>query len=82
MFIKTSCNKCGAVLHLDLGAINREQAEKAFERLDRNGGECPGGHMEIGGLFRMWNLEEVLHRAFDLRAYPKTCFRSIKAQLK
>jgi len=66
MFVKTSCNKCGAVVHLDLGEMNREEAERAFENLNRNGRECPGGHVELGGLYRMWNLEEVLHRAYDL----------------
>lgn len=66
MFVKTDCNKCGTVVHIDLGEMSREQAQKAFESLDRNGRECPGGHMELGGLYRMWNLEEVLHRAYDL----------------
>lgn len=66
MFIKTSCNKCGALLNLDLGDMSRDQTKQVFERLDRNGRECPGGHMELGGLYRMWNLEEVLRRAFDL----------------
>lgn len=66
MFVKTDCNKCGTVVHIDLGEMTREQAQKAFESLDRNGRECPGGHMELGGLYRMWNLDEVLHRAYDL----------------
>lgn len=66
MMISTSCNKCGSTVQLELGQMTKEEAEKAFRRMDQNGGHCPGQHMELGGLWSMWNLDEVLHRAYDL----------------
>lgn len=46
--------------------MTREEAKKAFRRMDQNGGHCPGQHMELGGLWAMWNLDDVLRRAYDL----------------
>lgn len=66
MLIETCCNKCGTTFQLELGNMSREQAEKAFQRMDENGGHCPGQHMELGGLRAMWNLDELLIRAYDL----------------
>lgn len=66
MFAITICNKCGTRVKLDLGEMTRYQAEQAFERLDRNGGHCPGHHVELGGFRRMWSLDDVLHRVYDL----------------
>jgi len=66
MYVKTTCNKCGTEFHLDLGEMSRELAEKAFRKMDDIPRQCPGHHMELGGFFAMWNLENVLHRAFNL----------------
>lgn len=66
MMINTSCNKCGTTFQLELGELNRAEAERALKRFDVNGGQCPGQHMEMGGLWQMWNLEDALHRAYDL----------------
>ena len=66
MHVKTTCNKCGTEFHLDLGEMSREMAEKAFRKMDDIPRECPGHHMELGGFFAMWNLEDVLHRAYNL----------------
>lgn len=66
MYIKTTCNKCGAEFHLDLGEMSREMAEKAFRKMDDVPRQCPGHHMELGGFFVMWSLEDALHRAYDL----------------
>jgi len=66
MYIKTTCNKCGAEFHLDLGEMSREMAEKAFRKLDNTSRQCPGFHVELGGWYAFWNLEDALHRAYDL----------------
>lgn len=66
MYIKTTCNKCGTEFHLDLGDMSREMAEKAFRKLDGTSRQCPGHHVELGGWFEMWNLNDALHRAYDL----------------
>ena len=66
MYIKTTCNKCGAKFHLDLGDMSREMAEKAFRKLDNTSRQCPGFHIELGGWYQLWNLEDALHRAYDL----------------
>lgn len=67
MMLETRCNKCGTSFQVDLGTMSKEAAEIAFRNLDRNGGHCPGRHVELGGLWKMWNLEDLLHRAFDIR---------------
>jgi hypothetical protein len=41
-------------------------AEKAFRKMDDIPRQCPGHHMELGGFYAMWNLEDALHRAYDL----------------
>ena len=66
MHVKTTCNKCGIEFHLDLGEMSREMAEKAFRKMDDIPRQCPGHHMELGGFFAMWNLEDALYRAYDL----------------
>ncbi len=66
MYIKTTCNKCGAEFHLDLGEMSRGMAEKAFRKLDSTSRQCPGHHVELGGWYSLWNLEDALHRAYDL----------------
>lgn len=65
MYIKTTCNKCGAEFHLDLGDMSREMAEKAFRKLDSTSRQCHD-HVELGGWYQLWNLEDALHRAYDL----------------
>jgi hypothetical protein len=66
MYVKTTCKKCGTEFHLDLGEMSRELAEKAFRKMDDIPRQCPGNHVELGGFFEMWNLEDALHRAYDL----------------
>ncbi len=66
MYVKTTCKKCGTEFHLELGEMSREMAEKAFRKLDDLPRQCPGNHVEIGGWYDLWNLEDALHRAFDL----------------
>jgi hypothetical protein len=45
--------------------MTREEAEKNFRALDGQSRQCPGGHLEFGGFYAMWNLEDALHRAYD-----------------
>jgi hypothetical protein len=66
MYVKTTCKKCGTEFHLDLGEMSREMAKKAFRKMDDIPRQCPGHHMELGGFYAMWNLEDALHRAYDL----------------
>lgn len=66
MFVKTTCKKCGTEFHLDLGEMSRVLAEKAFRKLDDIPRQCPGHHVELNGWYQLWNLEDALHRAYDL----------------
>jgi hypothetical protein len=66
MYVETTCNKCGTKFHLDLGNMSREMAEKAFHKLDNTSRQCPGHHVELNGWYQLWNLEDALHRAYDL----------------
>jgi len=66
MQISTTCSKCGTSFRLDLGELTKEEAKKNFQRMEDIGGHCPGGHVELGGLSSMWNLQDVLHRAYEL----------------
>lgn len=66
MYVRTKCNKCGISFLLDIGTMTREEAAAAFRNLDTSSRECPGGHVELGGFFAMWNLEDALHRAYVL----------------
>jgi hypothetical protein len=66
MYVKTTCNKCGTDFHLDLGEMSREMAEKAFRKIDDTPRQCPGHHVELNGWYQLWNLEDALHRAYDL----------------
>lgn len=66
MFIKTTCNKCGESFHIDLGNMSRDEAQAAFRKLDITSRQCPGGHVEFGGFRALWNLDDALHRAYDL----------------
>jgi hypothetical protein len=66
MLVKTTCNRCGASFHIDLGTMTRAEAEAMFRKLDATSRQCPGGHVEFGGFYAMWNLEDALHRTYDL----------------
>lgn len=66
MEIKTTCTKCAATIRLDLGEMSKEEAVEAAEMMDRQSRECPGGHVELSGFRRMWNLDDAIHRAYDL----------------
>ena len=66
MYVRTTCNKCGISFLLDIGTMTREEAEAAFRTIDTSSRQCPGGHVELGGFFAMWNLKDALHRAYEL----------------
>ncbi len=34
--------------------------------MDNTPRECPGFHTELGDWKRLWNLEDAIHRAYDL----------------
>ena len=65
MEIQTKCSKCGAVIRLNFGALSKAEALEAAERLDSQPGECPGHHVELGGLARLWQVREAIRRAYD-----------------
>lgn len=66
MIITTQCKKCGVAVKLDFGNITKEDATAAAGQLDRTPRECPGRHVELGGFRAMWQLDDAIHRAFDL----------------
>jgi hypothetical protein len=66
MYVETTCNKCGEKFHIDLGDMSKEEAQTNFRKLDDSPRQCPGHHVEFGGWYQLWNLEDALHRAYDL----------------
>lgn len=66
MITKTTCNKCGKTFYLDFGNMAKDEAIEKFKKMDQQGFHCPGHHVELGGVFEMWNLNDAIHRAYDL----------------
>ena len=66
MIIKTQCKKCGVTIKLDFGNLTRDEALTAAEKMDQTPRECPGQHMELGGIRKLWSLDDAIHRAYDL----------------
>lgn len=66
MIIKTTCLKCGAAIRLDFGDMTKEKALEVAEKMENTPRECPGMHVEFGGFRTMWQLDDAIHRAFDL----------------
>ena len=66
MIVKTQCKKCGAVIRLDFGTMTKEQAVAAVDKMDQTPRECPGQHVELSGWRALYDLENAIHRAYDL----------------
>jgi hypothetical protein len=66
MFIETKCQKCGATIQLNFGSLTKEEAVQVCRKMNETPRECPGGHVELGGFWNLWRLEDALHRAYDL----------------
>lgn len=66
MVIQTTCTKCGTAISLDFGALSKDEAVEAAEKLDRSSRECPGRHMELEGIAGLWRVKEAIHRAYNL----------------
>lgn len=66
MVIRTQCRKCGVTIKLDFDNMTKEQALAVAEQLDRTPRECPGQHVEICGLRTMWQIDDAIHRLYDL----------------
>jgi len=66
MVIRSTCSKCGIAIKLDFGNLTKEEALAVAERLDNEPRECPGQHMELSGLGRLWRAEDAIHRLYDL----------------
>lgn len=66
MIAKTTCKKCGIQFYLDFGTMTKEEAIEKFTRMDDQGFHCPGHHVELGGVFEMWNLDDAIYRAYEL----------------
>lgn len=66
MLIRTHCKKCGATIKLDFGDLTKEEALAAAEKMDMTPRECPGMHVELGGWKTLYDLDEAIHRAYDL----------------
>jgi len=65
MVVKTKCSKCGVTINLDFGTLTREEAAEVAKRMDETPRECPGGHVELCGFRRLWNMDDAIHRAYD-----------------
>ena len=66
MVIRTQCTKCGVTIKLDFGNLTKEEALAVAEKMDCTPRECPGQHMELGGISKLWSLDDAIHRAYDL----------------
>ena len=65
MEVRTTCKKCGAVIRLQFGTLTKTEALEAARKLDAAPRECPGGHVELSGLARLWDMAEAIERAYD-----------------
>jgi len=66
MVIRTQCKKCGVTIRLDFGDLTKEEALAVAEKMDMTPRECPGQHVELSGVARMWSVLDAIHRAYDL----------------
>lgn len=66
MVVRSQCRKCKATIQLDFGNLTKEEAIQTAEYLDHTPRECPGFHTELGGWRKLWNLDDAIHRAYDL----------------
>ncbi len=65
MVVQTTCSKCGVTIKLDFGELTKDEALEAAEKLDRSPRECPGRHVELQGMGRLWRVRESIQRAYD-----------------
>ena len=66
MVIRTTCIKCGVGIKLDFGSLSKEEALAVAERMDNEPRECPGQHVELSGVARLWGVPDAIHRLYDL----------------
>lgn len=66
MVVRTQCLKCGATIKLDFGSLTKAEALEVAEKLDQSPRECPGRHVEFSGFRRLWQVNEAIHRVYDL----------------
>jgi len=66
MVVRTQCKKCGVTIKLDFHNMTKEEALTVAEKLDCTPRECPGQHVELSGFREMWQIDEAIHRAYDL----------------
>ncbi len=66
MVIRTQCKKCGATIKLDFGDLTKDKALAAADKMDMMPRECPGMHVELGGWKTLYDLDNAIHRAYDL----------------
>lgn len=66
MVIRTQCKKCGATIRLDFGDLTKDKALAAADKMDMMPRECPGMHVELGGWKTLYDLDNAIHRAYDL----------------
>ncbi len=66
MVIRTQCKKCGVTIKLDFGNLTKEEALAVAEKMDCAPRECPGMHVELGGWKTLYDLDNAIHRAYDL----------------
>lgn len=71
MFVETTCKKCGTIINLDIGDLNKEESKKELYKMNEQIRDCPGFHVEFGGWYDMWNIEEAINKAFDNNTFKE-----------
>ena len=66
MQIETTCTKCGITITLDFGDMTKDEAIAMGRKLDNTSRECPGHHVELGGWWSLWQIDDAIRRAYDL----------------
>ena len=61
---RTTCAKCGTIITIDFGGLDRTEAARLIREMDRIPRECPGYHVELSGWRRLWHLDECLEAVY------------------
>ncbi|SFJ63237.1 hypothetical protein SAMN02799624_05269 [Paenibacillus sp. UNC496MF] len=62
--VTTTCSLCRTDVTLDFENLSHDEAVERLRKLDKKAMECPGMHVEMGGWYKRWKLDEALRAAY------------------